>query len=390
VLLNSGAGAVSLRLTEEVREDLVSALARQGLDADVSFVDGAELRAAAEAARERAKKGELDALVVAGGDGSIRTAAGVLADTGIALGILPFGTLNHFAKDLGIPLDQDLAVATIAQGQTRSVDLAEVNGEIFINNSSIGIYPYMVIDRERRRKGSGRLGKWMAMVPAFLRMLRHFPRRRLRIRGEGWARPYRTPCLFVGNNEYGTDLFTLGKRARLDAGELWLYVVKPRNPIEFFWMVVRLCFGRIDEQRDLETFRLREAEILAKASRLPVALDGEVEIIHPPLRYRSRPAALRVIVPVGTDASVRLKGRVAVRPLYDEETPTLPFNSESTSSAGAPAWLGLSKFYAWSPARSCAWWSSSVPPHAVPEPCGNAQPGAGWSPGPSCGRSPYG
>ena len=87
----------------------------------------------------------------------------------------------------------------------------------------------MVIDRERRR-AQHKLAKWMAMVPAFFRMLRHFPRRRLRIQAKGFARPYRTPCLFVGNNEYGMELFTFGKRDRLDAGKLWFYVVQAAQP----------------------------------------------------------------------------------------------------------------------------------------------------------------
>jgi diacylglycerol kinase family enzyme len=235
--------------------------------------------------------------VVGGGDGSIRTVAGVLANTGVPLGILPLGTLNHFAKDLGIPTELDKAAGVIAHGAERVVDLAEVNGEAFINNSSIGIYPYIVIDRERRR-ANHKLAKWMAMVPAFFRMLRHFPRRRLAISAEGWTRPYRTPCLFIGNNEYGMELFALGKRQHLDRGELWFYVVKPRNPLGFFWMVCRMCFGKPERAHDIETFRIREAEVRSKTSRLPVALDGEVEIMHPPLHYRSRPGALRVIVPI--------------------------------------------------------------------------------------------
>ena len=244
----------------------------------------------------QAKRGEIDAVVVGGGDGSIRTVAGVLAETSVPLGVLPLGTLNHFAKDLGIPLPLKEAAATIAAGTIRIVDLADVNGETFINNSSIGIYPYMVIDRERRR-ARHKLAKWMAMVPAFFRMLRHFPRRRLRILAKGFARPYRTPCLIVGNNEYGMELFTFGKRDRLDTGKLWFYVVKPRNPAEFFLMVCRLCFGHLDQARDLDKLELAEAEISAKASRLPVALDGEVKIMHTPLHYRSRPGALRVLVP---------------------------------------------------------------------------------------------
>jgi diacylglycerol kinase family enzyme len=295
-LMNAGAGAFSQALADDVQTALSAAFAQHGVAAGIKFVEGDDLHAAAEAALKQAKRGEIDAIVVGGGDGSLRTVASLLADTHVPLGVLPLGTLNHFAKDLGIPLKVEDAAAAIARGHTRVVDLAEVNGETFINNSSIGIYPYMVIDRERRRAGH-KLAKWMAMVPAFFRMLRHFPRRRLRISAEGFARPYRTPCLFVGNNEYRMELFTFGRRRHLDTGELWFYVVKPRSPFEFFLMVRRLCFGHMDQARDLDTFELKEAEISAKTSRLPVALDGEVRIMHTPLRYRSRPRALRVIVP---------------------------------------------------------------------------------------------
>jgi diacylglycerol kinase family enzyme len=295
-LMNAGAGAFSHALAEDVRHAIAASFSHHGVSAAIAFIDGEKLREATEAALAQAKHGEIDAIVVGGGDGSVRTVAGVLADTGVPLGVLPLGTLNHFAKDLGIPLKVEQAAAAIAAGHTRNVDIAEVNGKTFINNSSIGIYPYMVIDRERRR-ATHKLAKWMAMIPAFFRMLHHFPRRRLRISAKDFARPYRTSCLFVGNNEYGMELFTFGRRHRLDSGELWFYVVKPRSPFEFFFMVCRMCFGRIDQERDLDRFHLSEAEVSAKASRLFVALDGEVRLMHTPLHYRSRPGALRVIVP---------------------------------------------------------------------------------------------
>lgn len=296
VLMNGGAGAFSQRLAADVERTLRASFALHGIEARIDFVNGEGLRHAIDGALARAKAGEIDAIVIGGGDGSMRSAARTLGGTSVPLGLLPLGTLNHFAKDLGIPLQLEHAVAAIAGGRTRKVDLAEVNGETFINNSSIGIYPYMVIDRERRR-ARHKLAKWMAMVPAFFRMMRHFPRRRLRISAEGFARPYRTPCLFVGNNEYAMELFTVRRRSRLDSGKLWFYVVKPREPLEFFWMVCRMCFGRLDQARDLDTFQLKEAEVSAKSSRLPVALDGDVSIMHTPLRYRVRPGALTVIVP---------------------------------------------------------------------------------------------
>jgi diacylglycerol kinase family enzyme len=295
-LLNVASGTAEHKGSAQVREVLAAACARLDLVAEISFCSGTELKGLAEAALARAQAGEIDAVAVGGGDGSIRTVAGVLAGSGIPLGILPLGTLNHFAKDLGIPLDLDHAIEAIAMRHDRIIDLAEVNGAVFINNSSIGIYPYIVIDRERRR-AHHKLAKWMAMVPAFIRMMRHFPRRRLAISAEGWTRPYRTPCLFIGNNEYGMDLFTLGRRHRLDGGELCVYVVKHRRPLGFFWMICRMCFGASSQGRDLERFALREMTVRSKTSRLPVALDGEVEIMHTPLHYRSRPGALLVIAP---------------------------------------------------------------------------------------------
>lgn len=295
-LMNRDAGTFSHELAGDVEGRLKASFARSDITIEIRFVEGESMREAVKRALDRARRGEIDAIVIGGGDGSMRCAASVLAGTSVPLGVLPLGTLNHFAKDLGIPLDIEDAAAVIAAGRTRPVDLAEVNGETFINNSSVGIYPYMVIDRERRR-ARHKLAKWMAMVPAFFRMMRHFPRRSLRISAEGFARPYRTPCILVGNNEYAMELFTTRRRHRLDVGKLWFYVVKPRDPLEFFFMVCRLCFGHMDQTRDLDTFELSEAEIGAKASRLPVALDGEVRIMHTPLHYRSRPRALRVIVP---------------------------------------------------------------------------------------------
>jgi diacylglycerol kinase family enzyme len=295
-LMNAGAGAFSHMLAEDVRRGLATSFTHHGISAAIIFTDGDNLHVAAEAALTQAKCGDIDAVIVGGGDGSVRTVAGVLAGTGVPIGVLPLGTLNHFAKDLGIPLKVEDAAATVAAGHIQLVDIAEVNGKIFINNSSIGIYPYMVIDRERRR-ATRKLAKWMAMIPAFFRVLHHFPRPRLRISAKGFERPYRTPCLFAGNNEYGMELFTFGRRHRLDAGELWFYVVKPRSPFEFFLMVCRMCFGRLDQERDLDTFHVSEAGVSAETSRLFVALDGEIRLMHTPLHYRSRPQALRVIVP---------------------------------------------------------------------------------------------
>jgi diacylglycerol kinase family enzyme len=301
-LVNPAAGTAERLSPEGFSEELAAAFAASGVAIQVELVPGDRLRQAAERAAERASRGEIEGVVVGGGDGSIHTVAGVLAGTGIPLGVLPLGTLNHFAKDLGIPTDVEGAVAAIAKGDLRAVDVAEVNGLVFVNNSSIGIYPSMVLDRERRRRLEGR-AKWVAMVLAALRTLRHFPLRRLAICAAGWTEPCRTPCVFVGNNEYELARKSFGTRERLDRGELWLCVAKPQSRLSLLWLAFRAGIGLLRQSRDLRTFNVDAAEIVSRRKRLLVALDGEVEFLRAPLRYRTRPGALRVFVPAQEEAN---------------------------------------------------------------------------------------
>src|ERR1700724_1991353 len=164
-LLYASAGTIELQGEKTLQEVLVPAFEKHGISVVLEFLPGAKLRSAAERIRQQVIRGELDAVVVGGGDGSIQTVASVLVGSDVPLGIIPLGTLNHFAKDLGIPVFADRAVAVIASGEKRYVDVGEVNGKIFINNSSIGIYPYLVLERERRRRRK-RLSKWTAVVLA--------------------------------------------------------------------------------------------------------------------------------------------------------------------------------------------------------------------------------
>jgi diacylglycerol kinase family enzyme len=296
VILNQAAGAITCRDGKNLAETVTAAFAQHGITAKLAFFSGEELKAGAERLFSRAKNDGIDALVVGGGDGTIATVAGVLADTGFPIGILPLGTFNHFAKDLGIPLEVEQAVEVIAAGGVQSVDLGEVNGETFINNSSIGIYPYLVVDRERLRAERG-MSKWRAMVLAALRTLRQFPLRRLRIRAGDVAEPYRSPCVFIGNNEYCLTGRVAGKRQRLDAGQLCVYVAKQQSRLGLIWLALRSLFGFLDQSRDLRAVKVPDVKITSRTSRLLVAMDGEVAILRTPLCYRARPNALQVFAP---------------------------------------------------------------------------------------------
>jgi diacylglycerol kinase family enzyme len=301
VLLNAMAGAFEGRPIEEIRKAVLAAFAGRSVAAEVELVSPDWLAARAQEARQKAQANEIDAVIAGGGDGTISTIAAALADSGIPLGVLPLGTLNHFARDLGIPHDLQAAVDVIAAGRSKPIDAGEVNGRLFINNSSIGVYPYMVLDRDRRRRREG-LQKWGAMILAALRMLRLFPLRRLRVQAAGWSELCRTPCLFVGNNKYRFDLFALGRRERLDEGELWLYIAKQQTRLSLIWFTFRALIGLTDAARDLEIFAASAADIGSRTHRLNISRDGEVEWLRPPLHYRIRPAALRVYVPIAAEA----------------------------------------------------------------------------------------
>ena len=305
-IINARAGSAVAQDGAELREQLADLFQPRGIEADIEFVEGEDIPEAARRAVTRAKAGEIDAVAVGGGDGTIRSVAEVLADTGISLGVLPLGTLNHFSKELGVA-DLEAAADAIAGGRLASIDAGEVNGRLFLNNSSVGLYPFLVQDRERRQDEHG-LAKWIATALASIRMLWRFPVRRLSLTVEGSTTPHRTPLLFVGNNEYCLEAPSIGARQRLDGGELWLCVSKRQSRLGLLLLAFRTALGLGNPKRDLATVRARSAEICSHSSRIPVAFDGEAEIMRPPLRYRSRPGALRVFVPVAGGGESRGKG----------------------------------------------------------------------------------
>ena len=246
-------------------------------------------------AREAAESGER-IIVAAGGDGTISAVAAELVGTDKILGVLPVGTLNHFAKDLRIPLDLEMAVKTIKEGAVASVDVGEVNGRIFLNNSSLGIYPRIVSRREAQQQRLAR-GKWPAFFWATIQALRRFPFLDLRIAFEGQEIFRRTAFLFVGNNEYEIAGFNLGSRACINAGKLGLYLTHRTGRFGLFRLAFHALFGRVDQAKDFDVICVTEARIETRKRRLLVAFDGEIERMDTPLHYRVRPGALRVLVP---------------------------------------------------------------------------------------------
>lgn len=232
-------------------------------------------------------------LVVGGGDGTLGSVASAVAGTDVVLGVLPLGTLNHFARDLGLSKDLDAAMDIIAAGHVKQIDVGEVNGRVFLNNSSIGIYPFFVAERSAEQKRLG-VGKLAALGPALVLMLRASSWKRVRISIDGNV-PQRTACVFVGNNFY--DLRVLGHRSNLTSGELSVYVVKEQSWLGLALLPFRVVFGLVDAARDMERYRAQGLEIRARRKQMRIAMDGETVNVAMPLRYRIRSRSLRVLVP---------------------------------------------------------------------------------------------
>ena len=289
VLLNRDGGALAAdpKLADRVADALKSA----GVDAEVELLSGGDCAVRCLAVAER--KDPL--LIVGGGDGTISAAASALAGTDTLLGILPLGTLNHFARDLGLPTDLDEAAKLIAAGKDRRVDIGEMNGRVFINNSAIGLYPLMVVDRDLQRLRLGR-SKRLAMIVASLRSLVRFNRHRLTLTvNEEQTGRVDTPLLFVGNNDYRVDIGAPGRRERLDGGELTVLVMRKKTRSGMLAASLRAFFGasRADDMVRLDG--VQRLRVSAPRPRLAVSLDGEVVRAELPLEYKIRTKALRVI-----------------------------------------------------------------------------------------------
>jgi len=286
ILINRGGGSVG----EATAIEQVTSAA--GIAGAVQLLDGERLH---DAARKAVADGA-ELVVAGGGDGTISCVAGAIAGTGTILGILPLGTLNHLARDLGIPSALEDAAKLIASGKTRRIDVAEVNGRVFVNNSAIGIYPLMVNDRESQQERLGR-PKRLAMAIAAARTMLRFSSRRLTLTANDRKAAVDTPLLFVGNNTYRLEMPGSGTRERLDSGELCVIVLRRKSRLGFLATAIRSLIGR---ERPIDIVQLDDVQTLRVDSARPsltISLDGETATMKPPLKYRIRPGALKVIAP---------------------------------------------------------------------------------------------
>lgn len=285
VLNESSRGALAVRggTVEE-------ACARAGLHARLLRVGHFEVIGAAERAAA-----DGDVLVAAGGDGTVSTVAAVAVRTGVTFGVVPLGTRNHFARDVGIPLDLEPAVRVIAAGVTRPLDVGDVNGRTFVNNASLGMYPRLVWERQLEEARGRR--RWPALAIALARSWRAYRVLKVRMAVDGVPLVRRTPFVFVGNGEYQVEGLEVGKRPSLDAGRLSVYVAPDCGRFEALALPFRALVKRLPSDGRFESFSAADVIVDVGRGGVSVALDGELMLGSPPFQFTVRTRSLRTLVP---------------------------------------------------------------------------------------------
>ena len=291
VLLNRRAGPPA-RAWVTLAEDIRQALTALGLSAEIHVVDSHEVAAAVHSHAAR----QPEAIIVGGGDGTVSTAAGILVGTDIALGLLPLGTLNHFARDLGLPTEWRDCLPLLASRTSRRVDVGEVNGRVFLNTCSLGGYAAALRRREWLRRRAGH-GKWRAMFWGVLATLRRVRRLHVRLDATDWQADLRASFVLVANNRYQDDVIVSGRRVQLTEGRLWVYSSPAYRWRDLCWLAFELWRRGIGEATQFSARPAQTLRLTGRRSPVHAAVDGEVTPLQLPLHFRLRPRSLLVLTP---------------------------------------------------------------------------------------------
>jgi diacylglycerol kinase family enzyme len=247
---------------------------------------------------ERAAAQGFPTLVAAGGDGTISAVAGIAHREARRLGVVPAGTFNYFARGLGLPEETAPALDLIVSGATRPVMVGEVNGRLFLNNASLGLYPAILAEREGvyRRWGRSRLAAYWSVLTTLLRMP---TRMSLRVSIDGREVARRTPLAFVARSAYQLDLLGLDGVRDVEDGRFALFLAPDRGRWGLVLFALRLAWRHMERGRDFEYHTGRAIDIETKARRRLVARDGERDRLAQPFLFRMRDRPLMVAAPPG-------------------------------------------------------------------------------------------
>ncbi|WP_162918406.1 diacylglycerol/lipid kinase family protein [Taklimakanibacter deserti] len=301
MVLNQDSGTLRDGDAKAMARTIVDIVKSHGHKVDVRLVRGVEIKEALTHARESS-----DTVLAGGGDGTVSTAAALFAGHKTVLGILPLGTMNLFARALGIPLNLEEATEMLLTGEKRPIDIGEVNGEIFVHHVTLGLHPRIVAGRERQRYHS-RLGKKLAWLKTWWKLLRQAPRMRLRLTVDSDQVKLKTTSLIIANNPFVEGLGGLPHSEMPERGKLAIYAAQTRDWKELLAMSAQASLGKWESNSRLDFLEGREIAIHAERKRLRVSIDGELAYLQTPLRAKIRPSSLWVLCP----GSVQVKPKKA-------------------------------------------------------------------------------
>ncbi|MDB5176353.1 MAG: uncharacterized protein JWN75_21 [Candidatus Saccharibacteria bacterium] len=230
------------------------------------------------------RKGKIIAAI--GGDGTIASVAAIVHTSQALFAPLPGGTLNHFTKDADIDQDLEIAIKNLTNAKQRKIDVATVNKKLFLNNSSIGIYPTTL---QTRKRFEDKLGKWPSAVVSTIRAFVRFRIYTITINGK----IYRTPFVFVGNNQY--DIDNGGARKTLTSKKLFVYIIKSDKRRTLIRLLFASIIGQARSDNDLITLSTQKIIIHSHKNRLNVSTDGELVSTSTPITYESLPGSLTIL-----------------------------------------------------------------------------------------------
>jgi diacylglycerol kinase family enzyme len=291
-VINSRSGSAAGKSTDELEGILTSAFAAEGLKLTVEVVEPGKIAAKFK----QVARGDADAIIAGGGDGTVRTAASLLVNSNKILGILPLGTLNLLARDLRIPMELPKAALAIAKGEVKAIDVAMVQDQVFLCQSIIG--PASEFTELRQRLRGRPLREWLAGFVGLISRLRRSRRSlSLIIENANENRFVRALSLMVSNNCYGEQPSLMPHRPRLDQGCLGVYISTHRRGSALLGVRLKATLGRWRSDPNIEHMRAQSIVVDSVLPRIKASLDGEIEILTFPLTYVIRPQALRVLVP---------------------------------------------------------------------------------------------
>ena len=300
LILNGDAGTLRTLDAAKTGEALAEIFRARGHTVTVEVETG---QAAVAAIARAFKTKSCDAVVVGGGDGTVSAAASLAAGSRIALGVLPLGTMNFFAKSLAVPLDMKAAAEALAAGEIADADIATVNGRTFVHALALGLHPMMVAEREKLDYHS-RYGKMLGSARAFLRVIRTRRRLHVSIRTDGKAVDRRVAGVVISNNPFGEGHMPYADR--LDAGVLGLYLTTAESLPDLARVTAAAAFGKAEASPLIENLTTTTVEIrLGRHKSVPTTLDGELVRLSGPLKVEIVAGGLKVLKPrSGPKASV--------------------------------------------------------------------------------------